>query len=268
MSILASCIYEGQIRHRRYQPRAHEFRYPLFMMYLDLAELPQLFRGTRLWSLEGRGLARFRRRDHLKQHADSAAPLDEAVRNLVTARLGRRPAGPIRLLTHLEYFGYRFNPVSFFYCFDESAARLDALVAEINNTPWGEQHCYVLDAAAARLGSERQMRFRFAKDFHISPFMPMDLGYDWRFALPAHTLSIHMENLRGAVPIFDATLTLHRREISAARLNRLLLRYPFMTLRVIGSIHWQALWLWLKRCPVYPHPRWAEKPARSAAESA
>ena len=136
-----SCIYNGWVRHRRYEPTGHEFRYRLFMMYLDLAELPQLFDRYWCWSTRRAALARFQREDY---HGDAAKPLDEAVRDSVARVTGRRPSGPIRVLTHLRYFGYIFNPVTFYYCFDESGTQVETILAEITNTPWKERHAYAL----------------------------------------------------------------------------------------------------------------------------
>lgn len=250
---MRSAIYEGRVRHRRYSPVEHAFQHRVFMMYLDLDELPTLFRRHPLWSCEGRAPARFRRRDHLKNHAPADRDLREAVMDLVAEQTGTRPAGPVRLLTHLEYFRYRFNPVSFYFCFDAADQRVETIIAEINNTPWGEQHCYVLPTRAdARGGGVK--RFQFDKTFHVSPFMGMDTRYTWLFTEPSAQLSIHMENARNGEKYFDASMTLRRREISGAALNLVLLKYPLMTLRVIAAIHWQALRLWLKRCPYHPHP--------------
>ena len=232
------------------QPRAHAFTYRMFMMYLDLAELDEVFRGRWLWSTSRRAIARFRREHHM---GDASVPLIDAVRDLVASHTGARPGGPIRLLTHLSYFGYCFNPVSFYYCFDASGEVLETIVAEVNNTPWGEQHCYVL-AARDELGSGGHKRYAPEKLMHVSPFMPMDVEYDWRFNTPADRLDVHMENARDGEKIFDATLNLERTEISATSLARVLVVYPLMTLKVIWSIHWQALRLWLKRVPVYDHP--------------
>ncbi|MDP9132952.1 MAG: DUF1365 domain-containing protein [Nitrospirota bacterium] len=248
---MKSCIYEGTVRHRRSAPVHHAFRYSIFMMYLDLAELPDLFRGRWLWSPHIPNVAWLKQSDHL---GDPQIPLDRNVRDLVEAKTGHRPAGPIRLLTHLRYFGYGFNPVSFYFCFDISDRLVETIVAEVTNTPWGEQHCYVLGESLNE-GIGRRHRYRFAKQFHVSPFIGMDVDYDWRFSSPAGQLAMHMENLRNGTCFFDVTTVLRRQEITGASLARVLVQYPLMTLRVIGAIHWQALRLWLKRCPVFSHPK-------------
>lgn len=245
---LESCLYEGWVRHRRQSPVAHTFRYPLFMAYLDLSELEDLFRGRWLWSTRRPAVARFHRRDHL---GAPRVPLDVAVRDLVEQKTGARPSGPIRLLTHLRYFGYVFNPVSFYYCFDPPGDRVTTIVADVSNTPWGERYQYVLTAAA---GGARH-RFALRKAFHVSPFMPMEIDYDWRFTDPAGSLAVHMISRRDAQPLFDATLSLQRRPMDGASLARILIRHPAMTLQVVAGIYWQALRLRLKRVPFYSRPR-------------
>lgn len=249
MAEAASALYEGWVRHRREAPVPHAFHYRLFMLYLDLAELDRVFEGRWLWSTRRPALARFRREDHL---GPATQPLDLAVRDLVERATGRRPGGPIRLLTHLAYFGYRFNPVSIYYCFQPGGRELESIVAEVNNTPWGEQHPYVM-----RLPGERRAGaevFEFDKVFHVSPFMPLNQRYRWRFRRPDERLLVHMENLEGARRVFDATLVLERRPLTGPVLAGALARHPFMTAKVIGAIHWQALKLWLKGTPFNTHP--------------
>jgi DUF1365 family protein len=252
---MKSAIYVGQVRHRRFAPVEHSFRYGLYMMYLDLDELPTLFDRFLLWSARRPALAWFRRADHL---GDAKQSLADSVRDLVATGTGRRPTGPIRLLTHLRYFGYGFNPASFYYCFDADDTHVETIVAEVNNTPWGEQHCYVLHAGLDQGRRPGRKRYRFDKRFHVSPFMQMDIHYDWRFNDPNAHLAIHMENRRrdgdAGEKVFDATMTMGRQEISAATLAAILLRFPLMTVRVIGAIYWQALRLWLKRAPFHTHP--------------
>jgi DUF1365 family protein len=253
-----SAIYRGHVQHRRFWPTPHAFRYPIFQLYLDLDELEQVFAGRWLWSVRGPNLAWFRRADYL---GPTELPLKAAVRARIAEAGFPVPEGPIRILTHLRYFGYVQNPVSFYYCFDANA-ELHTIVAEITNTPWGERHAYVLPLAeAARAGSA--WRFDFDKRFHVSPFLPMDRRYDWRFTPPGDALTVHMEVSEsdpaagsGHGPVqFDASLALRRVPIRTDTLANCLLHYPPMTFAVAFRIYWNALLIRLKRNPFYAHPK-------------
>ncbi len=231
-------------------PTEHSFRYRLFQMYLDLDELPAIFDGRLLWSARGPAPAWFRRSDYLGETGD----LREAVRTETERQLGLRPMGPIRVLTHLRYFGFVMNPVTFYYCFSPDGHRVEAILAEITNTPWNERHTYALaptspDGTVTRIGHE------FGKAFHISPFMEMDHMYAWRFSDPGERLTVHMENAREGRKVFDATLVLRREEIDSFSLARSLAAHPWMTARVAAAIYWQAARLWLKGTPFHSHPR-------------
>lgn len=243
-----SCIYHGQVSHRRFDPVRHDFRYSLFMMYVDLAELDHLFDRYWFWSASSPAIARFSRSDHC---GDAATPLDRTIRDLVEAQAGFRPSGPIRLLTHLRYFGYSFNPMSAYYCFDEGGT-LEAVVLEVSNMPWRQMHPYVL--TGGRPIANNGIRFEFAKTFHVSPFMPLDMRYVCKLAPPGERLALALENWRDGARRFDAHLRFERQAISSASLARVLATDPFATLRVASLIHWQALKLWRKRAPVYDRP--------------
>jgi uncharacterized protein len=245
-----SAIYLGQVRHRRFRPRAHAFDYRLYMMYLDLAELPKVFRGHWFWSTRGPALVRFDRRDYL---GNPEIPLEQAVRDHVETETGIRPTGAIRLLTHLRYFGHTFNPVSFYYCFNAAGTQVETIVAEITNTPWGERHAYVL-SESMNSGRAYTKRYQLDKIFHVSPFMDMVMHYDWRFSHPGEQLNVHMENLQDGKKLFDATLTLDRRPLTSGALAYALLAFPLVTVKVVSAIYWQALRLWLKRIPTHTHP--------------
>lgn len=248
---LQSAVYEGVVRHHRLAPRPHAFSYRIAQLYLDLEEIDRVFAGRWLWSCEARNLAEFRRSDYL---GPGGLPLTEAVKRLVERHTGRRPAGPVRLLTHPRYAGYIFNPVSFYYCYGADGVALHAIVAEITNTPWGERHAYVLPVESARRQVLR-WEWTFPKAFHVSPFVGPQRDYAWRFSAPGERLRVHMSVLRAQKPELEATLSLERRPLTGASLARVLWRYPLMTAKVIGAIHWEALRLWLKRTPVHDHPK-------------
>jgi DUF1365 family protein len=267
--LTASAVYEGWVRHRRFEPVEHEFRYRLFLMYLDLEELPEVLDPYPFFSARRAAPARFRRQDFI---GDPARPLAESARDAVEEATGDRPFGPVRLLAGLRYFGYGFNPVSFYYCFDPEGERVDAVVADVRNIPWGEGHPYVL-ARGARGGSV--LSDELEKCFHVSPLMGMDQTYAFRATEPGDRLAVHIESRprgaedpeaakdrdiggfsrsRRAPATFDATLSLRRRELSRRTLNGLLARYPAMSLQVVAKIYAQALRLKLKGAPYHPHP--------------
>jgi uncharacterized protein len=242
----ASALYEGTVRHRRVAVRSREFRYSIHMAYVDLDELPALL-GGRLASPRP-GVVRFRRADYL---ADPRDDLAGAVRERVASLSDLETAGPVRLLTNLRTFGHCFNPVSFYYCFDRAGEHVEAVLAEVTNTPWGERHAYALTRCDA---SGRILSGRSEKLLHVSPFMGMDHEYEWRVTVPGERLSVHIESQRDGERAFDATLNLERRELSRRSLASATVRHPTNTLHVLARIYGQALRLKLRGVPVHPHP--------------
>jgi DUF1365 family protein len=258
---MGPALYVGRLRHRRFRPRPHAFTYNLFMVLVDIDQVETQMRASRFTSVNRFNWASFDDRDHL---GDPTLPL----RARVAADAARHghvlPDGPVYLLTHLRYLGYNFNPISFYYCCDR-AGQVRLVMGEVHST-FGEQCTYWIPALDAR-------RFggRAAKAMHVSPFMAMDVDYEFAVTAPADSLVAHMTTTRqhetGSEPYFDATLTLERRPWTAAGIRRQLLRHPFMTAKVIAAIHFEALRLWFKGIPHHPHPHRVQGSTSSEQEA-
>jgi len=250
MSALNSRLFQGWIRHRRYLPKKHNFRYPLFMSWIDLAELDEVMALSPFWSLGRFNLVSFYRSDYL---GNGGQDLSDAVKNRIKEQSGESFKGRIRLLTHLRFLGFCFNPVSFYFCYPEGSESPLYILAEINNTPWNERFCYVLDCGE-NLVPKNKWVFEFDKAFHVSPFMPIAQHYRWQFSLDNTNLTIHMQLQQDNESCFDATLQLKAQEMNRSTMRNMPLRYPFLTLSVVVLIYWQAFRLWLKGIPFYSHP--------------
>jgi DUF1365 family protein len=252
---MANCaLYHGRIEHHRYSPFRHSFTYRLFNVYLDLVPFERANPDGWSWPSRVFAWASYRRADHL---GPPDQPLSESVRALVAGHLGGRPMGPIRMLTHLRYWGYVINPVSFYYCFDAHEDRLAAIVAEVQNTPWNERHCYVVDGRSI----ENNGATDIAKQFHVSPFLEMTMSYRFRFSPPGDELTVAIENWKSRELRFSARLTAVRSEFTRRNLLKSLFAFPWMTGKVFAAIYWQALRLWWKGAEYVPHPA-ASGPAK------
>jgi DUF1365 family protein len=240
-----SGLYDGAVTHQRLTPRRHQLRYRLFQLLLDLDELPALGRRLRLFGHDGPALFSLRERDHL---AGDGRPLRVQVEAMLRGAGIDTHGGPIRLLCLPRVLGYVFNPLSVFYCHRPSG-ELAAVVLEVNNT-FGERHCYVVEATHAQ-----SVRCGCAKAFFVSPFLGLDMTYDFRLAVPGEraTTAILGRGADGA-PIIAAAFSGARRELSDGALGRAFLTHPLLTLRVVAAIHWEALKLLAKGVGLKPKP--------------
>ena len=289
-----SCVYQGFIRHRRFVPVENSFKHPIFMMYLDLDEVPALFSKKWYCSVEKFNLVSFKRKDYFKPEQPD---LKQAVIDHVNEYYNEQQyvvpeIHSVRMLGHVRYLAYTFNPVVFYYCFNKQN-ELQAIVSEITNTPWGERHSYVhaitgvdqsdLPKSTEKTAAEKtapkktnleqvsremimtryqnnpnnhKFKFEFKKQFHVSPFNPMNMDYRWVFSEAKQTLHVHMDNFiqsSEGEKHFDATLTLEQRSFDD-NFSSILIHQPIITVKVVWGIYWQAFKLWVKRSPFYSHP--------------
>ena len=244
-------LYTGVVGHRRFTPFNHFFKYPLFMAYIDLNTVNSFLKKSWFWNVNKKALVSFHREDY---HGDPKKDLSESVRDTVFKTIGLEVKGPIRLLTHLRYFGYCFNPVSFYYCFDKNDQEVEMIMAEVTNTPWNERHCYFIKDK-----KHKNFTQSLKKEFHVSPFWDMKHDYEWYFSVPNDSINVNMINYKDQKKVFDATLTL--KEKTSLTFKNLLVhafKFPFITLMVFFRIHFQAFKLWIKGATFYDHPKYEE----------
>ncbi|KJY83213.1 plasmid partition ParA protein [Vibrio galatheae] len=240
-SIQNSCLFIGDVRHRRFAPIEHALNYRLFMPCLDLDELELLQSkvwgfGTQWWHW-----ARFKRQDYLGK-----GDLKQAVLSKVCELGGTNVNGSVKAVLHLRYFGIYFSPVNFYYIYDQKQ-QWRYLLAEVSNTPWNERYYYLLDA-------QDQSTWQHEKAFHVSPFNPIEQQYQWKIKPINERLSIHLECHRDGKE-FDATLKMAKQPLNSRALLKQLIVTPVMAVKVTIGIYWHALKLWIKGAPFYSHPR-------------
>lgn len=242
MTQMRSALYEGVVRHRRLAPVRQEFTYRIVLPLIDLDELDAVCALHPWWARERMRPVTYRRRDFF---GPAELALEEAVREKVAREFGQRPAGPIAMLAHPRIWGWQFNPISLYYCYDESGARVESLLAQVTNTPWHESHAYVLGAPGTH---------RVDKALHVSPFMGMNAHYDFSYDAPTSDLHLAVNAIEQGELVLETSLDLTRREITRGDLGRVLWDYPLMTARVSLGIYHQAARLRRSGVPFVAHP--------------
>jgi uncharacterized protein len=248
---MSSCLYKGQIEHRRYFPKRNCFTYDVLYYYLNLDEIKSIFHYPFIFSYNFPGILSFWRKDYF---GDPKVDLKESIQLYIEENGFQRVDGQINILTNISYFGFCFNPVTFFYCFDVLGT-LKFIISEITNTPWGEKHRQIF-----QFTMKDKEEFRFPKDFHVSPFLPMAIDYTWVFHRPAETLLVLMQNRLKAESriIFDSSLSLKQLPLTTKTVMIHFMAFPFVTFKTMFAIYWQALKLYIKKVPFYAHPKKGE----------
>jgi DUF1365 family protein len=239
---MSGALYIGHVMHRRLRPRAHHLRYRIFSLLLDLDGIDALAAGLRLFSRGRFNLFSFHDRDY---GDGSALPLRAQVERHLRAAGIRPDGGPIRLLTMPRLLGFAFNPLSIYFCHGRDGP-LRAILYEVNNT-FGQRHSYLLPVEP---GATAPIRQHCAKAFHVSPFMDMDMAYDFRVGPPGDHLSVAITVSDGSGPMLTALHQARRRDLTDGALARVFLTHPLLTLKVVGGILWEAARLWIKGVPV------------------
>ena len=240
-------VYQGTIAHTRFSSKSHKFSYKTNMLYLDLDELQGAFLGKLFWGYNKPNLASFYRSDF---YGDKRKTIKKSIQSLLLNKINLHHKGKVFLLTTIRYFGFAFNPVSFYYCFDESS-NIQAIVSHITNTPWNEKHAYVHDC---RNKPSMSKKFEFDKGFHVSPFMPMNINYSWVFSPPKDFLFVSMDSYNKDKLIFNATLKMTKKAWSNFILNKILFLSLPMSIKSTLLIYFNAFILFIKRAKFYPHP--------------
>ena len=239
---IKSALYTGLVVHRRQRPRAHHLRYRVFSLLIDLDELTMLDRRLKLLSFNRPGALSFHESDH-----GDGGPLRQWVERQLQAA-GLVATGDVQVLCYPRMFGYVFNPLTVYFCHDADG-ELAAIVCEVHNTH-GERHAYVLPATG---GAGERIRHACAKEFYVSPFLPMNCTYNFNIAPPAERVQIAIREADDQGILLTASFTGTRGELTDAALARALWRHPLMTLKVTLGIHWEALKLLTKGLRIYRH---------------
>lgn len=247
MDKLSSAIYSGSVRHRRFTPREHRFSYDLMQWWLALDELEHVGRLSKALNTHGRfAPLQFRASDYLRGHWGDADNLTDAVLNKINQLAPADGSSPLHgrvfFLGNLRCWGVFFSPINCYFL--QQGEVFTHMLAEVSNTPWNERHYYLVDLAK---------QIDTDKAFHVSPFNPMDMVYQWKINQPSDKALVHIGAHRNKQLVFDATMALQRQPMNRKQILRVLKSYPAMSFKIVWGIYWQALKLFMKRVPFYGH---------------
>lgn len=240
-----SALYVGSVMHRRLAPRRHRLRYRAFWLLIDLDEPDAVARRLRLFSHNRFNLFSFHDADHGSGRTEP--PRVYVERTLAENAIGDA-IGRITLLCMPRILGYVFNPLSIYFCYRPDGT-LVALLYEVRNT-FGQMHSYLMPVTE----QTPLVHQRCAKAFYVSPFLDMNMTYDFRVARPAARVSAVVAARDRQGPVLIASLAGTRRPLSDRALALVFLTHPLLTFKVIGAIHWEALKIWWKGMRLYPRP--------------
>lgn len=245
----AAVLYSGEVMHQRMKPFGHRFQYRVFSLLVDLDRLGEANRLSALFSVNARNLVAFHEKDHSGSNAVSLRGYADGL--LADAGLSV-PAARILLVCYPRILGYVFNPISVYYAYD-AEARLVAMIYEVRNT-FGERHTYVCPVSDGEM-SAGGLRQSCDKLFHVSPFIPMQMRYHFRMLPPGAEIRWRILETDPEGPLLAATFTGRQESMATATLLSLTARIPFLTLKIVAGIHWEALKLWVKGAKYIPRPK-------------
>jgi DUF1365 family protein len=235
--------------HNRLAPKKHRFYYNVFMFYIDLDEIELLQKKLFMFSFNAFNFFSLRNNEHLQlpiDNPDKTKSIKEHIQDYLRQNGVDKTPSKIMLLTNLNVLGYNFNPVSFYFCFDEHSGPLCA-VAEVGNT-FREMKPYFLGKEQLK---EDQFHLNTTKYFYVSPFIEHDTNFDFNLTIPGEKLNLRIDDYKNEERFFISTLSGVKKPVTNLNLLWYSIRFPFITVKIITLIHWNALWLWLKKLPYH-----------------
>lgn len=240
---LNSCLYETDVMHCRIRPKRHQFNSSLFMFYLDLDEIDRLENVSKLIGHNKNRIYNFMDKDHFDLDGTT---IKEKVLNYLQDKVDTESIKKIMLLTNLRTFGYVFNPVSFYFCFDLQNKPV-CVVPEICNTFREIKPFFIKDIEEGKNTFRSQQK----KNFYISPFVSVDMPLDFKVRIPDEQLNIQIDDYDEQGKFLYATMSGRKVQLTKRNLILYSLKFPFVTLKIISLIHFHALLLWLKKVPYF-----------------